>query len=211
VADQRFSSYMTFGFHATVCLAIFLLLYIVLLVGLFPLLNQEAPITVPTHHGEVLSPVVQNAVEKIKHMPHVPGQRIAEGLAENVVGTIKKKIQDLRKTEGLTDATLMKKAAEEIEAMRQRRQVGAGGSAGAAGIRGGGAGAAVVAGAALVAQAKPAPGRRPGFMVLGMHRSGTSMLAGLMVTGMGYKTGGPLIGGAFDNGKCLARLCIYDK
>lgn len=190
---------MTFGFHATVCLAIFLLFYILLLVGLFPLLNQEAPITVPTRRGEVLSPVVQNAVEKIKHMPHVPGQRLAEGLAENVVGTIKKKISDLRKTEGVTDSSLMKKAVEDIEAMRQQRQRPGGAGAGAAGVKSG-AGAAVGGAAAVVAQAKPAPGRRPGFMVLGMHRSGTSMLAGLMVIGMGYKTGGPLIGGAFDNG-----------
>ena len=43
--------------------------------------------------------------------------------------------------------------------------------------------------------------QRPGFVVLGMHRSGTSMLSGLLVTGLGYKTGGPLIGPAFDNAK----------
>lgn len=35
--------------------------------------------------------------------------------------------------------------------------------------------------------------KRPGFIVLGMHRSGTSMLAGLLVEGFGYETGGPLI------------------
>ena len=37
-------------------------------------------------------------------------------------------------------------------------------------------------------------GRLPGFMVLGMHRSGTSLLSGLLVKGFGYETGGPLIG-----------------
>eukprot|EP00584_Thalassiosira_punctigera_P003542 CAMPEP_0172532266 /NCGR_PEP_ID=MMETSP1067-20121228/5385_1 /TAXON_ID=265564 ORGANISM="Thalassiosira punctigera, Strain Tpunct2005C2" /NCGR_SAMPLE_ID=MMETSP1067 /ASSEMBLY_ACC=CAM_ASM_000444 /LENGTH=632 /DNA_ID=CAMNT_0013316767 /DNA_START=104 /DNA_END=1999 /DNA_ORIENTATION=+ len=41
----------------------------------------------------------------------------------------------------------------------------------------------------------------PGFMVLGMHRSGTSMLSGLLVKGFGYETGGPLIGANFDNEK----------
>lgn len=41
----------------------------------------------------------------------------------------------------------------------------------------------------------------PGFVVLGMHRSGTSMLSGLLVTSAGYKVGGPLIGAAFDNAK----------
>lgn len=34
-----------------------------------------------------------------------------------------------------------------------------------------------------------------------MHRSGTSMMSGLMVMGLGYRTGGPLIGGASDNPK----------
>lgn len=34
---------------------------------------------------------------------------------------------------------------------------------------------------------------RNGFIVLGMHRSGTSMLTGLLVTGLGYNVSGPLI------------------
>jgi len=38
-------------------------------------------------------------------------------------------------------------------------------------------------------------------MVLGMHRSGTSLLSGLIVKGFGYETGGPLIGASFDNEK----------
>jgi len=44
-------------------------------------------------------------------------------------------------------------------------------------------------------------GKLPGFIVLGMHRSGTSMLSGLLVEGFGYETGGPLIGAHFDNEK----------
>lgn len=39
----------------------------------------------------------------------------------------------------------------------------------------------------------------PGFVVLGMHRSGTSMLAGLLVKGFGYETGGPLIGASVSS------------
>ena len=44
---------------------------------------------------------------------------------------------------------------------------------------------------------------RPGFMVLGMHRSGTSMLGGLLVKGLGYNVGPEhlLIQPAFDNEK----------
>lgn len=47
--------------------------------------------------------------------------------------------------------------------------------------------------------------KRPGFIVLGMHRSGTSMLSGLLVEGFGYETGGPLIMPAFDNEKVRER------
>jgi hypothetical protein len=43
--------------------------------------------------------------------------------------------------------------------------------------------------------------KTPGVIVLGMHRSGTSMLSGLLVNGIGYNVGGPLIGAAFDNAK----------
>ena len=43
-------------------------------------------------------------------------------------------------------------------------------------------------------------------MVLGMHYSGPSMLGGLLVTGLGYNMGGPLIGAAFDNEKGFYEL-----
>eukprot|EP01038_Epipyxis_sp_PR26KG_P012174 gene12174-16304_t len=43
-------------------------------------------------------------------------------------------------------------------------------------------------------------GIRPGVIVLGMHRSGTSVIGGL-ISKMGLKTGGPLIGPAEDNKK----------
>jgi len=46
---------------------------------------------------------------------------------------------------------------------------------------------------------------KPGFIVLGMHRSGTSMLSGLLVEGFGYETGGPLIMPNFDNEKVRLR------
>jgi hypothetical protein len=45
-----------------------------------------------------------------------------------------------------------------------------------------------------------------GFVVLGMHRSGTSMLSGLLVEGFGYEAGEPLIGAAFDNEKGFFEL-----
>jgi len=48
--------------------------------------------------------------------------------------------------------------------------------------------------------------QRKGFVVLGMHRSGTSMLSGLLVKGMGYNVGKPLIEPAFDNEKGFFEL-----
>lgn len=48
----------------------------------------------------------------------------------------------------------------------------------------------------------------PGFMVLGMHRSGTSMLSGLLVKGFGYETGGPLIGAAVSFGASFV-YCVF--
>jgi len=45
-----------------------------------------------------------------------------------------------------------------------------------------------------------------GFIVLGMHRSGTSMLAGLLVEGFGYNPGEPLIQPAYDNEKGFYEL-----
>jgi len=45
-----------------------------------------------------------------------------------------------------------------------------------------------------------------GFVVLGMHRSGTSMLAGLLVKGFNYKVGEPLIKPNYDNEKGFFEL-----
>jgi hypothetical protein len=50
--------------------------------------------------------------------------------------------------------------------------------------------------------------QKPGFMVLGMHRSGTSMLSGLLVKGFGYETGGPLIGAAVSLKFCTQDMLI---
>jgi len=47
---------------------------------------------------------------------------------------------------------------------------------------------------------KLATANRPGVIILGMHRSGTSVIGGL-ISKMGLKTGGPLIQAAEDNAK----------
>lgn len=45
-----------------------------------------------------------------------------------------------------------------------------------------------------------------GVVILGMHRSGTSMLTGLLVEGLGFHVGQPLIQPAFDNEKGFYEL-----
>jgi hypothetical protein len=156
----------------------FLVTYCLLLLVLSPLLHQTAPLVTPTHRGQVLRPVMETTL----HSLHAD-------TALDVVAAVQHKIHDFRQKGGVTDAVLLKKAADALAITRKERQ------AHAAKLQ------------AVLPNPLPAlPGKRPGFMVLGMHRSGTSMLAGLLVIGMGYKTGGPLIGGAFDNPKGFFEL-----
>jgi hypothetical protein len=172
VQEQRFVSYLTFGNNITICLCIFVLVYALVLLVVFPLLNQEAPHELNIKRGDVLKPVLKRAVEKVKHMPHSPGQLVAEGVA----GAVRKKLQDYRHSEHITDKHLMEAAEQEMQQLRTQKKI-------------------YLQNAAPAVIAPLASGKRTGFMVLGMHRSGTSMLAGLMATSMGYVTGGPLIGG----------------
>ncbi|GKY95513.1 hypothetical protein MPSEU_000513000 [Mayamaea pseudoterrestris] len=169
IQEQQFASYLTFGRNITVCLILFVFIYALVLLVIFPLLKQEAPHEQHIQRGAILKPVLKRAVEKVKQLPHTPGQLVAEG----------------RHSEHLTDKHLMEAADQEMLRLRTNKHEDMQQNK----VDGGGVGAPVKL------------GERAGFMVLGMHRSGTSMLAGLMATGMGYITGGPLIGGAFDNVK----------
>jgi len=172
-------------------MVVFLVVYAATLLVLSPLLNQKAPLESEIKRGDVLRPVLHRAVERVRKMPHVgsPGQVLGEGIA----GAVKKKFESFRHHKGVTDAELLDKAIEESKKLRRQRhdlesRLGGGGKLSGGDIgrnKGGGA----------------PPAKRIGFIVLGMHRSGTSMLSGLLATGMGYQTGGPLIGGAFDNAK----------
>ena len=210
--DQRFSAYMSFGFHATVCLAIFLSCYVLILLCLSPLLVQEAPVVTPTHRGEVLRPVVRKAVEKVKHSAAQLGHANAGRLAENVAVAIQHKIQQYRKSEGVTDTSLLRQAVNDIENVRKHRRQKQQDQQEQQKVPVPDQPPQVPKDRNnknnnQVQQEQPQP-KKPvsGFVVLGMHRSGTSMLSGLLVTGMGYKTGGPLIGSAFDNEKGFFEL-----
>ena len=208
-SDQRFSSYLSFGFHMTVCLALFLVCYILILVCMFPLLVQEAPRVVPTHRGEVLKPVVEKMKEGASRLGHSsPGDvahaavSVAMGgqhLAEKMVVSIQHKVQQYRQSEGVTDASLMQHAVGDIEKIRRHRREQQHRPKQEQSVDGQSV-------AAKTSDTNAQKKKVSGFVVLGMHRSGTSMLSGLLSIGMGYHTGGPLIGSAFDNKKGFFEL-----
>jgi hypothetical protein len=201
--DQSFSSYLAFGLKTTVVLGVFLGIYALVLLCLSPLLYTSSTPngsistsgnSYPSKRGEALRPAFDPLLEKVKNIhlnPIVPGQILAEGIARDV----KRRVANFRKKEGFSDASLIDKANAEIHQLLQQRSD-----------------LAVVKpdpeydADTDLTPAKTGSGEPSGFVVLGMHRSGTSMLAGLLVTGMGYKTGGPLIGSAFDNEKGFFEL-----
>jgi len=173
---QKLSSYLSFGVHGTVfCLIVFVVLYSCLLLFLSPLLTEKAPETNSLSTGSVLKPVVAPWMDKIKNIPHAPK------LADEVVGFVKDRIQLARQRKNITDDVLMEKAIAQLNRLRRNRD-------------------STNRIPFFQQDNEEAVGRR-GIVVLGMHRSGTSMLSGLLVNGFGYNVGGPLIGSSFDNEK----------
>ena len=104
---------------------------------------------------------------------------------KEVATNIRKKLRNLRKGNGVSDEALLIEAAAEFALVKAKKRNSA------------------PASAAIQMQTREThvDPETPGVIVLGMHRSGTSMLSGLLVNGIGYKVGGPLIGAAFDNAK----------
>jgi len=123
--------------------------------------------------------VLRPVVENIKSHLH------RSHAAPEISVELKDKADNLRKHQSDNDSKLIDMAQKELNEKKQRREDAA---------------------------QKPAvhlPEKqtdRKGFVVLGMHRSGTSMLGGLLVNGLGYNAGSPLIGGAFDNEKGFFEL-----
>lgn len=112
-------------------------------------------------------------------LPQESQERLKEAAAK-----LRAKFRKLRMGSGVSDETLLSEAVAEFEILKAKKH-------------------AAVAAAAIKMEPKKLAVKAdtPGVIVLGMHRSGTSMLSGLLVNGIGYKVGGPLIGAAFDNAK----------
>ena len=158
-----------------------------------PLLNYDDPAINNASNGAVS---ITNKNGDTKHLLHnLPvineqEKQVIGGMANN----LKTKLQAFRDSRGMSDLHIKDSVMGEFQRLRahkkqqqQQQQNGGGGSEGGA--------------VAVQDPIPPVPGRRPGFAVLGMHRSGTSMLSGLLVNGFGYEVGGPLIGAHFDNQK----------
>lgn len=115
-------------------------------------------------------------------------ERLSE-IKNRVPEALKNKLHLFRKQQKENDRAILRKTAETFEKLRQARDQNA---------------------PKLQTIEKPVGsepvGKKKGFIVLGMHRSGTSMLSGLLVNGMGYNVGAPLIGAAADNEKGFFEL-----
>lgn len=165
--DQHFSSYISFGFGATVLLAIFVVLYLIMILYFVLVIFQY------------------NGPQRIVNdqSPHLQIQQPFTDKMRNVFEKVRQKVSDNQ---------LINQVQQEINHLRKIRQ--------------GNSTAPIVDEMLPKVDARVSSKMRGGFIVLGMHRSGTSMLSGLMVTGMGYFVGSPLIGGAFDNEKGFFEL-----
>lgn len=183
--QQRFANYLVFGFTSTVCLCLFALCYLLVLAVLWPLLDASTPESMPD----------ETPRDYLHHMHVPPSLRdIAQKPVRDQLGAVtaglRTKLAKVREGRGVTDANLLDFAVADFERKQEEREEAAR--------------EAFLAkmeqdAAAEEARVVAAGKHRNGFVVLGMHRSGTSMMAGLLHKSAGYVAGGPLIGGAFDN------------
>lgn len=176
--EHRFANYLVFGFGYTICLGIFLFCYMLMLLILWPLLDASTPESLPD----------ETARDYIKHMHVPPSLKIAHVPGKEKIGEVtsnlRKKLSHFRQGQGVTDADLLDKAEAAYEKMHKEKEA----SENSGGANKDVGNLPVVAG-----------NHRNGFMILGMHRSGTSMLGGLLNKSAGYIAGGPLIRPANDN------------
>mmetsp|Transcript_19718 Transcript_19718/g.29899 ORF Transcript_19718/g.29899 Transcript_19718/m.29899 type:complete len:459 (-) Transcript_19718:173-1549(-) len=168
---QKFSSYISFGYQPTACLGCFFTLYALVLVCIFPML-QTTPNEIP-----------QGPLEGA-HLPGVKNERLAEAASNlrSSASKLRSQFKKWREGSGVTDRSLLHEAAADFAILRGKRH-------------------SENAALKIPQKGSDAAIKTPGLIMLGMHRSGTSMLSGLLVKGFGYSVGGPLIGAAFDNEK----------
>lgn len=192
--EHRFTNYLTFGFQTTVCLGAFVFCYALVLLTVWPLLKASTPESMPNesardyvHHMHV-PPSLKEA-----HIPGLPS--ISHDKLGEMASGLRKRLQQFRQGRGVTDGNLLDQAMVEFESKKKEEEDQ---SAKRKALLEGGTNND---GPGQDVNVPVAGNHHNGVIVLGMHRSGTSMLAGLLHTSAGYTVGGPLIGSAFDNEK----------
>jgi Sec-independent protein translocase protein TatA len=190
--DQRFADYLVFGLQSTLCLCLFVTCYALVLIILWPLLKASTPENLPDETPRDYMNHM-HVPPTLKEIIYVPGQ---EKLGEMASG-LRKRLERFRQGRGATDAQLLDQASAEFEARRkQNRERKA---------------EAVLLEKELddihQQNAKAAEGHdHNGFVVLGMHRSGTSMLSGLLHQSAGYQVGGV---SSKIGGRCQVQCITY--
>lgn len=172
--------YLSFGTKSTLCLALFAIVYFISMMFFQPVLHDETKI-------EQIKRAKENIISRKNE---IVGKMRDEGRAW------KKEIQRVRGRDRLgIDKELMDKAWQQF--LNEKHPNGDDKTGKDADKE-------------KVPRVKVTPLRNnvkrdkddkptTGFVVLGMHRSGTSMLSGLLVDGFGYQVGAPLIQPSFDN------------
>mmetsp|Transcript_8561 Transcript_8561/g.14221 ORF Transcript_8561/g.14221 Transcript_8561/m.14221 type:complete len:478 (+) Transcript_8561:104-1537(+) len=182
LVHQTLRSYVSFGYQSTACMGCFLTLYALLMVCILPMLHI---ISSSSSSSSLLVP--QGPLEGA----HVPLALLKQGQQDAIAHAatkLRSQFRQLRKGRGVSDESLLNEAIAEYAVMRAQKHDSR-------------RGATLQMERKEAAAAMSADTTTAGVIVLGMHRSGTSMLAGLLVNGIGYNVGGPLIGAAFDNAK----------
>lgn len=117
------------------------------------------------------------------HLPGVKNEKLVEAASKlrSSASKLRSQFRKWREGSGVTDRSLLQEAAADFAVVRGKRHSGTT--------------------FLKTPKKKDIAVETPGLIMLGMHRSGTSMLSGLLVNGNGYTVGGPLIGANFDNEK----------
>lgn len=182
------SPYIIFGAKSTLCLAIFVIIYAIFMLCLQPTLKDEEKV-------EKFKKVKEKIIRKKEAFV---GNVKSEGKAW------KEEIKMVRgKNRGGIESELLDKAWEKFK--KNKRGSRGDVNAGVEAVDSPKEEKYDIDNAANDVEEKQKE-TSDGFMVLGMHRSGTSMLSGLLVEGFGYTVGGPLIPPGFDNEKGFFEL-----
>lgn len=170
--EQTFSHYISFGVRATACAGCFLFIYALVMLCLSSMLHAS------NSDVSESDPYHTGPLQGIQ----VAGQkRIVEAAS-----MLRARLRNMRNGTGFMDESLLNDTISLFNVMRAKKR------------------AELNLPVDFFVENNSSNVNadvRPGVVVLGMHRSGTSMLSGLLVTSAGYKVGGPLIGAAFDNAK----------